>query len=163
MNTHLWTPLSLKHITFRLHEHPLIKDNLAALSVRDSSGSGKVQFTTNPFEKVQITEDSGGGGAYGSPTDFIHILESLLKNDGKLLKPETVDYLFKPQLEEFNRSKKIGQKITVTTRYDTLAGFPKGTKKDWSIAGLVNCETLDGWRKKGSVTCIGMANACWVG
>lgn len=133
------------------------------LSMRDSSGSGKVQFTTNPWEKYPITGDSGGGGAYGSPMDFIQILESLLKNDGKLLNPETVDYLLKPQLEGFNRNTKFGQKITVTKAYDALGGFPHGTKKDWAIAGLVNCENLDGRRRKGSVTCIGMANSCWVG
>lgn len=162
MDTHIWKPLSLKHITFRPFDHSVIKNNLAALSVRDLSGSGKVHFTKNPLQTLPITEDSGGGGAYGSPMDFIQILESLLKNDGKLLKPETVDYLFKPQLEHFNRNKKLGQKITVPTKYNMLGGSPEGTQKDWSIAGLVNCEDLDGWRKKGSVTCIGMANACWV-
>lgn len=108
MNTYIWTPLSLKHITFRPRENPLTKNNLAILSVRDSSGSGKVQFTTNAWGKFPITEDSGSGGAYGSPMDYIQILESLPNNDGKLLKLETVNYLFKLQLEELNSNKKFG-------------------------------------------------------
>ena len=161
MKTHIWDPLNLKHITLRLDCNARVLGNLAALSKRDPSGSGKVVFTTNPLVKSPSSEGGGGGGAYGQPTEFIQILESLLKNDGKLLKPEMAEELFKPRLEEFNRE--IGtRKIAIPAAYCDLAGFPKGTRMEWSIGGLVNCEDLDGWRRSGSVTCIGMANATWV-
>ena len=167
MKTYIWDPLNLKNIALRLDCNARVLGNLAALSKRDPSGSGKAVFTTNPLvkpsasESSQGSEGSGGGGAYGQPTEFMQILESLLKNDGKLLKPEMAEELFKPRLEDFNRE--IGtRKIAVPAAYNDLAGFPKGTRKEWSIAGLVNCEDLDGWRRNGSVTCIGMANATWV-
>ena len=162
MKTHIWDPLSLYSMTFRPKDNPVINDNLAAMSVRDLSGSGRVLFATNPLAKVPATEDGGGGGVYGLPTEFMKILGSLMKNDGNLLKPEMVDFMFKPQLEDLNRSISGNRRAMILKRYDDVEGFPIGTKKDWSIAGLINREDLEGWRKKGSVTCFGMANACWV-
>lgn len=44
-------------------------------------------------------DDLGGAGIRCSPRDYMKVMETLLRNDGRLLKKETArDYLFRPQL-----------------------------------------------------------------
>ncbi|MCJ1237017.1 hypothetical protein MMC14_005001 [Varicellaria rhodocarpa] len=106
--------------------------DMAALSSRGPSGSGKVIFAPNSFAKVLASEDGGGDTAYGLMTDFMRILESLMTDDGKLLRPETLDLMFKPQLEGFNknRTNSHAPKIGIPDIYTKFGGFAEGTAKD---------------------------------
>lgn len=42
------------------------------------------------------TYDQAAGGLYCAPSEYLKVLISLLKNDRKLLKPETVKMRFTP-------------------------------------------------------------------
>jgi len=45
-------------------------------------------------------DDLGGVGLYSTPADYIKVLAALLQDGGALLKPESVDAIFKPQGEK---------------------------------------------------------------
>jgi hypothetical protein len=69
------------------------------MSMRMPDSGNLVPIGSAPIDKAE--DDLGGGGGRSSPREYIKVLESLLKNDGRLLKPETVDkYVFSPQLAD---------------------------------------------------------------
>jgi len=58
--------------------------------------SGLEYSSPTPLESAK--DDLGGGGIRMPAAAYFKVLESLLKNDGRILKPETVDeYLLQPQ------------------------------------------------------------------
>ena len=69
-----------------------------------NGNGGKLIPDTAPHILSQATEGMGGIGLYTSMASYIKILHSLLINDGKLLRPETVDkFIFEPQLSASSR------------------------------------------------------------
>lgn len=44
------------------------------------------------------TQAMGGGGMWASPTEYLKLLQAILKNAGTLLTKETVEDMFKPHL-----------------------------------------------------------------
>ncbi|KZP22318.1 hypothetical protein FIBSPDRAFT_890437 [Athelia psychrophila] len=87
----------------------------------------------------------GGGGVYGSPVEYLRVLGSLLRDDGKLLQSASVDELFRPQL-----SKAI-----------PAGNIPVGTDASWGLGGMTTLEDVDGRRRKGSVAWGGLPNLFW--
>jgi CubicO group peptidase (beta-lactamase class C family) len=63
----------------------------------NEGGVGKMVHV-GPGPTDQVVDDLGGGGARLSPRAYIKVLESLLRNDGKLLRRESVEkWVFAPQ------------------------------------------------------------------
>jgi CubicO group peptidase (beta-lactamase class C family) len=57
--------------------------------------------TAGPLPPENAKDDLGGAGLRSSPRDYMKVLESLLRNDGRLLKKETAEeFLFSAQLVE---------------------------------------------------------------
>ena len=52
----------------------------------------------DPWINAGSTDCFGGHGGFGGMEDYLKVLRSILANDGKLLKPETVELMFQPQL-----------------------------------------------------------------
>lgn len=102
----------------------------------------------------------GGGGAFASPADYMKIMRSLLANDGKLLKRETVDHMFEPQLDDDGR-KALMEKLQVPAANRVYGALPPTAQKNWAFAGLMNCEDIKDRRQAGAITCIGMLNVNW--
>ena len=161
MKTHVWGPLGIKDMTFRLRERPDLVKRLADLSVRDPSGSGEVRYIDDPGFRDAVDDDLGGGGAFASAPEYLKVLQSILANDGKLLKSESVDKLFEPNLTE--ESKQALMKLLENEELNNmLGGTPLGTAKDWSLGGLLIQEDLPGWRKHNTLTWGGLPNLTWV-
>jgi len=78
-----------------------------------------------------------------------------LKDDGKLLKSETLELLFTPQFEEGGGP----QKAMVETLSDPLwngafgGGSPFDTKRNWGLGGILMEEDAPGgnWLSKGTL------------
>ena len=89
-------PLGITSITFFPNEDPAVKAKIPGLVMRSPEGQlMATDFSINSTNK----EAFGGQGSYASLSDYIKVQRSILANDGKLLKPETVDELmFKPSL-----------------------------------------------------------------
>ncbi|PCG92684.1 Beta-lactamase-related [Penicillium occitanis (nom. inval.)] len=97
------SPLGIQDLTYFPHKTPTIDPaKLVSMTRRDPSipnGNGKVIPDTEPHLLSHAKEEMGGVGLYTSMVSYIKILHSLLVNDEKLLKRETVDaLLFEPQL-----------------------------------------------------------------
>ena len=84
-----------------------------------------------------------------------------MRNDERVLKPETVDEMFAyrlPEGEEFEKSKSDEEEIRDS--FGEMAGV--GLRLDHCLAGRVVLGDLVGGRKKGSVNWMGATSCFWV-
>lgn len=161
MEEYMWKPLGINDMTFFLKERDDLKVRMPAMSYRDTD-TGKATNTRPASELVRAdaTEALGGGGIIASPTEYIKVLHAILKNEGTILKKETVDIMFQPQLT--SESKAGLAKIFAMPEMAQMMGtMPDGTGRDWGLGGLLLENDLEGWRSKGSLTWGGLPNLTW--
>jgi CubicO group peptidase (beta-lactamase class C family) len=161
MKANIWGPLGVKSMTFFPKKQPELDARVPMLSVRGPDG--KLYPFKEPFITTGVTGAFGGSGGYSTLGDYMTFLTSLLRNDGKLLKPESVDELFKPQLTPSQ-----GQAFK-----DALLG-PMGAffigefkadkhEHDFAFGGVVFVEGYeDGRRNAGTLSWGGVANTFWM-
>src|SRR5947208_354410 len=98
---------------------------------------------------------NGRGGIYTTPAEYMKVLHAVLKNDGTLMKRETVEDMFRPQLSEQSRA--ALQKVMSSTGENAINGvLPEGTRRDWGLRGLLVMQDLECCRSKDTMTWSGM-------
>ncbi|KAH6617456.1 hypothetical protein F5144DRAFT_596461 [Chaetomium tenue] len=108
--------------------------------------------------------ESAGAGLWMTARDHARMLQALLAiseggEGGGVLKRETVDEMFRPQLDEVQRA---ALQDTVGRQHDTMMPeFPPGTVVQHGMGGIVNVEDVPGKRRAGSMQWMGMANSHW--
>ncbi|MCJ1391725.1 hypothetical protein MMC18_004590 [Xylographa bjoerkii] len=160
MITHVWGPLGIRDMTFHLRDRPDLVKRLADLSERDPRGSGKVLYVDDPGFRADVDDALGGGGAFASAPEYLKVLQSILADDGKVLRSESVDKLFEPNLSAESQQSlmKLLEDEELNNR---LGGLPLGTAKNWGLGGLLCQEDLPGWRRHNSLTWGGLPNLTW--
>jgi len=96
MDKNIWNPLGMKAITFRPNERQDISSNMMQMLIRDNNGGLTTSKTT--MDTTNFKFDAGGAGLFLQPTEFTKLLRSLLRNDEIVLKGESVDMMFTPQV-----------------------------------------------------------------
>jgi CubicO group peptidase (beta-lactamase class C family) len=159
MQENLWKKLGVKSLTFWPYKDPALKDNVPGLTTRTPEG-GLAPFTL-PFINTNTTDCFGGHGMYGTMSDYLKVQQSILRNDGKLLKPETVEQMFQPQLTP---DQKKGFKDFMQSPFGALAIGEWGPDMDldWGLGGILVMRDDNGRRKKGTLGWGGMANTYWL-
>jgi len=113
-----------------------------------------------PVYPSPAQDDCGGVGAYSTAPDYMKLLTSLLRNDGKLLNNDSIEEMFRPQLPD---PKYLEQVLQIPELHRVLAGnFPKGLKADYGLGGMLNMEPLPTGRCGGAMQWGGMPNLAWV-
>lgn len=100
MQKNIWQPLRITDMTFFLQERPDKVARRADMSVRPEEGKDKLTYADNRYWRKDNDDCFRGMALLITRVEFTKIMYSLLLNDWKLLKPETVDLLFQPQLAE---------------------------------------------------------------
>lgn len=98
MRNNIWEPLGMGNTTYDLDKHEHVFRRLAELTIRDPESD-----VFMPGERPSadpIEECYGSAGVYTTATDYVKILASLLKSDGKLLHVQTIEEMFRPQLSQ---------------------------------------------------------------
>lgn len=171
------SPLGIRDMTYfpnkdlNIDAAKLVSMTRRAPSTPNGNGHGRVTPDTEPHILSEATEEMGGVGLYTSMASYIKILHSLLVNDEKLLKRETVDaFLFEPQLSASSRESlqsvfshiEAGEEKGAPPYVGTFAQV----RYDHSLAGLLSLEDVDSadlkWRRKGYLCWSGMPNIFWV-
>ncbi len=103
LRKNIWTALGIdvKSMAFRQKDLGLNEQETAErvvhLSLRKQGDQSIVP--ADSIRNRNPREDLGGGGILASPLAYLAVLRSLLRNDGKILKPETLSkYMLEPQL-----------------------------------------------------------------
>jgi CubicO group peptidase (beta-lactamase class C family) len=159
MTENIWKPLSMTSTTFRPAERPDIAGQHCGITMRLPTGD-LLANPPIPYPVKEPKDDLGGSGAYATAPDYLKLLSSLVKNDGKLLKPETVNEMFKPQLE--NPAYLMGiLAIPEFTKY-LAPGMPVGLKWNYGLGGIIAMEEISGRAGKGTMFWGGFPNLYWV-
>jgi len=109
---------------------------------------------------VPIGDEMGGQGATGNAVSYFKILESLLNDDEKLLKSETVKQMFTPQLA--GPAKEACQQFHELDMWEgKFTSYKVGTGVNWGLAGIIIESDLDTGRKKGTLNWGGLPNLLW--
>jgi CubicO group peptidase (beta-lactamase class C family) len=163
MKRHIWQPLGITDITFRLEQRLDMKDRMPEVSIRQGGShplflsvvdrNGKLEWGTNPYIDVHEVQedDEGGTGGFGSAVDFHKVLHSIVSGDGKLLNSETCDELFKAQLSP--RAQEHMAKLYKYRDKEGLVSFsPSGKEISFSLSGMLNLADVKGRRRAGTMT-----------
>ncbi|CAD6443446.1 9651a630-2275-43db-bdea-15e8df808855 [Sclerotinia trifoliorum] len=164
----VWEPLGVESITFHPVQHPEINSKIVAMSRREgpltptgttANPDGKVTYTSQVLFHPGTKDCYGGAGTFGSPLDYFKCLHSICSDDGRLLKSETIDEMFKPQLSEAAREG-LMKTLSSPDIKACMCDLPQGSKVDFGLGGMINLEDIGG-RSKGSLAWVGYANHFW--
>ncbi|TPX10105.1 uncharacterized protein E0L32_001302 [Thyridium curvatum] len=128
--------------------YPVAREDLRArmvdLNPEDPEAVGRAVLAGMGDTNACTRGDFGGHGLFMTAPDYVTVLRSLLANDGKVLRPETVDAMFEDHLspsasESFRAVLKGpgGDFICVGTSPDNKAGH--------GLSGLLTLEDVEGW------------------
>lgn len=152
--THIFGPLGMSSSTFRLLNNSQIRSRVLPMTSRNSEG----RFDEVPsIYRLDPKLDMGGSNLYSSAPDMMALLSSLLKNDGKILKPTTTGLLFSSSVCDpsiLNSADKV-------EFFSGMSGVEDGKALDHCLAGLVNTEDLESGRKAGSICWQGATKCFW--
>lgn len=155
MQQNICTPLGITDITFKLHQRPEMLARRADLTKR-SPEDGKLYYDDTIFFRKFPEECYAGSGMFASPAAFTAVMHSLLKRDGVLLKPETVDQMFVPALNE-TMERGMNEHFNKVIRFINC-GYPlpqwPTLRRNFGFGAIVIMQDLDGdkWRRKGSMS-----------
>ncbi|KUJ17353.1 beta-lactamase class C and other penicillin binding protein [Mollisia scopiformis] len=165
----IWGPLGVKSMSFYPNKNPAIKSKLADMSIREggitmfgnpAEPNGKTIYIDDNIYSLDMTESTGGSGLFGAPLDYFKLLQSLLRNDEKVLKKGTVDDMFKPQLSPAQISS-FEAKLAIPEVNVQMSDLPAGTKVDYGLgAGLIKNDIPGRW-KAGTLFWSGYPNLHW--
>ena len=117
-------------------------------------------------------EPFGGEGLASSIPDYHKLLHSLLLNDGKVLRPETVEMMFSPQLSP-TAKEALNEAFHGPFAAMVAGRYPGHVQVDWGLGCMVTVEDEDKGdegegeregrmgRGKGTAMWSGVANSFW--
>lgn len=167
----IWNPLQMRDSTFRLHERPDLKERMMDMTTREGlihpvfgttlSPDGNIIHGSEGNKHVKVTDDFGGAGVYCSALDYATLLRSLCLNDEKLLRSESVDMMFTPQLALGSRAR-LATLSGIREVNSGFGGLPHPNEPmDFGLGGMMPMEDVPRRRKRGSLFWGGLPNLFW--
>jgi CubicO group peptidase (beta-lactamase class C family) len=161
MKSHIWDPLGLKTMTFFPSRTAGLEERVPLLSVRGPDG--KLYPFKEPFITTGVTGCFGGSGGYSALGEYRTFLLSLLHNDGKLLRPDSVDELFRPQLTTTQAQAYKQYLLSPGGSFFIGEFLAEKYEHDWAFGGVVFVQGYeDGRRRAGTLSWGGVANTFWM-
>lgn len=130
----------------------------AGLATRTAEG-GLVQFE-GAFLNDGSEDCMGGHGVYGTVTGFLKVLRSLLRNDGVLLRPETVGMMFEPQLDGECRVA-LQEYLRGPWGFYVVGEVTPELEVSWGLGGMLHLQDDVGRRRRGTLRWGGICNTFW--
>lgn len=149
--------LSAPFPTFCISRDTEYKARLMRGAERDTSGSFK------PYEFWQgdnAVDQDGGHGLSGTADDWLAVLADLVSAKPKLLKRETIDMMFTPQIEKNSRAMAMLQQMRPA--WEIVAGAVADCGVNHGLGGLLVTEDVGEIRQPRNILCWGgAANTVW--
>ncbi|KAI4253204.1 MAG: hypothetical protein LQ352_003823 [Teloschistes flavicans] len=152
-------PLGIKDAQFYPVTRQDWRSRLVDLNPQDPNACGRAVVGGSSDVNRRAKGDFGGHGLFMPAADYIKILHSLLANDGKMLKPATVDDMFQDHLGEAS----AGYRAALTSPLGPFfrVGIDAETKTVFGLGGVVTLEGVDGWYGQGTMTWGGGLSLAW--
>lgn len=165
-----WATALLEKVTGQKLSEYMAEHILGPLDMKDS-GFWPTTVAKIPFRMPDgVLEDgpsplpedhpieSGGAGLFSTTRDYSKLLRAVLQ--GKLLSTESMDLLFKPQLNEELQKRLMAKIASAPTAF--APEYPAGMPIQFTFGGMTNLEDVPGKRSKGSIMWSGYTNPHWV-
>ena len=155
MSERVFAPLGMTDIAFTRTDN--MKSRTATIHARGEDGS------LTPMDDFALPDDPevhmGGHGLYGSVPEYMKFIRMWLNDgagpNGRVLKPETVDWAVKGALVP---PQKVTMLPGVIPSLSNDAEFFPGLAKDWSYTFMVNSQEAPTGRPAGAIGWAGLAN-----
>ncbi|KFX92172.1 hypothetical protein V490_05533 [Pseudogymnoascus sp. VKM F-3557] len=160
MQKRIFDPLGINSAQF----YPITREDLRArlvdLNPDDPEALGRVVLGGGGEPNKRSKGDFGGHGMFMAGEDYIKILRSLLANDGKVLKPATVDDMFEHHLSP---EATAGHEAALASPMGIFfaVGTEPGMKVGHGLSGLLTLEDVDGWYGERTLTWGGGLTFAW--
>lgn len=153
LRDHVLGPLGMNDTDFRIST--AMRSRLAKVHQRGEDGA----LTPTEFEIPQHPEfEMGGGGLYSTAPDFLKFIRMILNDgkgdDGRVLKPETVDLMSRNQMGDLT----VRMLKTVVPSVTNDAEFFPGMRKTWGLGFMITTQEAPTGRSPGSLAWAGLAN-----
>ncbi len=142
---HIFDPIGMEWTSFILSP----RQRAQLVPVRGKNARG--DYSVLDFEISQTPEQyMGGAGLYSTAADYLKLLQMLLNRgdgrNGRVLKPETVELMFKNHIGEIE----LPQMRTVLPALSVDVNLWPGVPKKWSLCAMTNLADMPGRRRAGS-------------
>ncbi|KAJ0420971.1 beta-lactamase/transpeptidase-like protein [Aspergillus carlsbadensis] len=160
MQARIFDPLGISDAQF----YPVTRDDLRAklidLNPDDPQALGRAVLGGGGEMNLRTDGDFGGHGLFTSAESFLKVLHAVLADDGKLLKPETVEDMFTDHLSP---SARTGHQAALQSPMGQFfrVGVDPGTKMGYGLGGLLTLEGVDGWYGERTLSWGGGMTLAW--
>ena len=139
---------------------PDLRARLVDLNPDDPDALGRAVLGGSGEVNERTKGDFGGHGLFMTAPDYAKVLRSLLANDGKLLKPATVDDMFEHHLSP---EATAGHRAALNGPAGIFfrAGTPPDAKVGYGLGGLLTPQDLEGWYGERTLTWGGGLTLAW--
>ncbi|KAI4284780.1 MAG: hypothetical protein L6R38_001180 [Xanthoria sp. 2 TBL-2021] len=153
-------PLGITDTQFYPVTREDLRPRLVDLNPQDPDAFGRAVVGGSAEVNRRVQGDYGGQGLFMPAVDYVKILHSLLANDGKLLKPSTVDDMFQNHL---NQEASAGYQAALNSPMGNFfrVGIDLETKTGHGLGGVVTLQDVDGWYGEGTMSWGGGLSLAW--
>ncbi|GFF92482.1 esterase EstB [Aspergillus udagawae] len=154
IHENICVPLDLQSTTFHPETLPTFEKRKVEIALRNGDGS------LTPIKEIfplPTPDDLGGGSLYSTPREFTKFLSALLAGGRGVIKPKSVDEIFRPQLPE-NVRLRLNQQINMPEARAMKWSFTTGDQVDFGLAVAVTVGDVPDGRADGTVSWGGHTN-----
>ncbi|KAH6618383.1 putative transesterase [Chaetomium sp. MPI-SDFR-AT-0129] len=137
-----------------------VRERMVDLNEHDPEGLGQAVTGSPGSPNKRSQGDFGGHGGFMSGEGYIKVLRALLKNDGTLLRPETVESMFQNQIRP-EAEENFQATLNGPAGGFFRLGVDAGKKLGHGYGGLLTLEDLDNWYGQHTLTWGGGLTLTW--
>ena len=154
----IFTPLGITDTTFSISSRPDLEARVAVAQIRQRDGT-YLDDETNLFKIISDKYKWGGGGLYSTAHDYLRLLQSLLSDDGLLLKSSTIKELLSSQVQDEHIFSDMAPK-SLAQRFSSMRKIAGPLQH--SLCGFMGSKTSELGRSGSSNEWCGATNVYWV-
>jgi len=162
MQKHIFEPLGMTHTTFRAENNEEMRSRMAGRVGRSPAGE-LIEEESGQYPVKDNKDDLGGGGLYSCARDYIKVPTSLLLDDGKLLKHDMHNELFRGQLEHPEAFAAAATNRVVGPLFSPAFAASRGADSRWdhALGGAIVDREIPGQAARGTLYWSGLPNNHW--
>ncbi|KIW40311.1 uncharacterized protein PV06_07518 [Exophiala oligosperma] len=161
MQERIFTPLEITDAQF----YPVTRDDLRVrmpdLNPDDPDGTGLSVVGGSTDANGRTKGDFGGQGLFMTTPDYLKVMRSVLANDEKILRSETVnDIMFQPRLST-EAAKGLEGALVSPLGVFFRCGTSPDTKASYGLSGVLTLQDVEAWYGEGTLTWGGGLTFTW--
>jgi CubicO group peptidase (beta-lactamase class C family) len=160
MQERVFAPVGVTDTSF----FPVTREDLQArlidLNPSDPNGIGTAVLGGGGDMNTRSKGHFGGHGLFMTAPGYLKVLHSLLSNDGKILKPETVDRMFEHSLSP-EAQKGLATAVAGPWGPFFRVGTAPDSKVSYGLGSLLSLHGVEGWYGEKTLSWGGGLTFCW--